>query len=469
MPPEDYDKWVDWLEEPPAPELLQEKFRPYIEVFNLNGDGPKFMQDYDQLDVKGFNMINALLIDSPGDNAIKKNTDHFIKRGRALELCPACAATALFTMQTNAPSGGQGHRVSLRGGGPLTTLVVLDPKGSGLRYDLWRNLWLNIFEKKTIRTMTGNYSKKEPADIFPWLAPTRTSEKETGRETTPLDVNPLQMYWGMPRRIRIDWKTVNSGCCGVCGLHSEKLVMRYITKNFGIDYFGAWQHPLSPHFINDKGEVIPMHPQPGGLTYRHWLGMTAEYESVKPALVARRFAKLAQNYGEQFRLHVFGYDMDNMKARCWYETTFPLYLIQDEIRETFTARVQALTLTAETAAKSLRTCIKEAWLKRPGDARGDTSFLTQAFYQHTEPFFYRAVQQLIQKIPQKTDIEILQGWHATLRRAGLQLFDYWAEQGDISESDPRRIAMAREKLFRSFNSKNIRELLHVPMKKGRNV
>jgi len=137
VPPDNYDKWVDWLEEPPAPEQIREKFKPFSEAFNLDGDGPRFMQDYDELDETGCKGINALLIDSPGDIAIKKNTDHFIKQGRAAILCSACAAAALFTLQTNAPAGGQGHRVSLRGGGPLTTLVILDPEGSGLENILW--------------------------------------------------------------------------------------------------------------------------------------------------------------------------------------------------------------------------------------------------------------------------------------------------------------------------------------------
>ncbi len=467
LPPDDYDQWVNWLEGPPPPELLQEKFSRFLQAFNLDGEGPKFMQDYDELDAGVTNSISSLLIETPGEKTIKENKDHFIKRGHVQAVCPACAATALFTLQTNAPSGGQGHRTSLRGGGPLTTLVVLDPEGSELESSLWRNVWLNILEKEAVRSMTGDFSRQNLADIFPWLAPTRTSEKTTGQETRPSDAHPLQMYWGMPRRIRLSWDSLKLGYCEVCNIRSEKLVTRYKTQNLGINYTGAWQHPLSPHFVNKDGGLIPMHAQPGGLTYRYWLGMVAENESVIPALVARRFYKLAQKYGEQFRLHVFGYDMDNMKARCWYETTFPLYLIPDAIRENFSIRVQALTESADLAAKSVRACIKEAWFKRPGDHKGDTSFLAQAFFQHTELFFYQAVQQLLQKIPEKSEVGILQEWHGVLCRTGLKLFDYWAEQGNLSEADPRRSAVARQKLANNLNNKKICELLHSSKKKGR--
>jgi CRISPR system Cascade subunit CasA len=37
----------------------------------------------------------------------------------------------------------------------------------------------------------------------------------------------------------------------------------------------------------------------------------------------------------QFRLWAFGYDMDNMKARCWYEAQMPLYEIEESLRQEF--------------------------------------------------------------------------------------------------------------------------------------
>ncbi len=461
VPPQDFDNWVDWLEEPPPPAQLKEAMNQFREVFYIDGSGPRFMQDYDELDVNDYCLISALLMDTPGENAVKKNTDHFIKRKQAPAFCIACTATALFTLQTNAPSGGQGHRVSLRGGGPLTTLVALDPEGSELEDTLWRNIWLNIFERGLVATLTGNKSRKEMAAVFPWMDHARTSEKETGRITTPTHAHPLQMYWGMPRRIQIDWQKRSAGSCAVCGIHSDHLVSRYKTKNLGVDYSGSWQHPLSPHIVKDNGEVIPVHAQPEGLTYRHWLSFSLGNDGCSPALTVRRYYNRVKEEKEQLRLHVFGYDMDNMKARCWYETTYPLYLIPASIRTDFSPRTEAMTEAAEKIAGILRKSVKEAWFKRPGDAKGDTGFLVQVFYQHTEQEFYRAVAALIRKIPYKTDIEVLQTWYKVLRRAAMQLFNYWAEQGDIGQADPRRIAAARKKMLNTVNGKKIRNLLQV--------
>ena len=414
-PPEDSNQWADWLEEPPSPERLREKFQSIAQAFELDGDGPRFMQDRHKLKGDPKPIVN-LLIDAPGAQTLKQNADHFIKRGGTDALCADCAATALFCLQTNAPSGGAGHRTSLRGGGPLTTLVALDPAGSKLKDDLWRACWLNVMEKNIISSLSGYGQHTEPEDIFPWLAPTRTSEGTTGSATTPLDTHPLQIYWGMPRRIRLDLEQFAEGNCSLCGNPSDKRINRYITQNYGINYEGAWKHPLSPYLINSDGEALPQHAQPGGLNYRHWLGLVSTMATSEPARVVREYVdgeKLLE--GEQLRLHVFGYDMDNMKARCWYETTFPLYTLEPAILETFTARTETLIQTATDAAGMLRKCIKEAWFKRPGDAKGDTAFLVEAFLNHTEADFYASLSRLKAQLDAGENGKgELQSWHLSL-------------------------------------------------------
>lgn len=120
--PADEEQWEDWLWSPPAPDTLAQRFAPLVPCFQLDGDGPRFMQDFD-VNMEGKeNPIAALLIEAPGEKTLKENADHFIKSETVKAICPACAAIALFTLQANAPSGGQGNRTSLRGGGPLTSV-----------------------------------------------------------------------------------------------------------------------------------------------------------------------------------------------------------------------------------------------------------------------------------------------------------------------------------------------------------
>lgn len=465
MTPKDEDEWGIFLEQPPQPEELKTRFIKFSHAFEIKkNSAPQFMQDYEQLDVKSPNSISDLLIDAPGGNTLKENKDHFVKRGLVETMCPACAVTALYTLQINAPAGGQGHRTSLRGGGPLSTLVVNDPENSDLPDNLWTNLWLNILDKSREKRITGNWDNTVESAIFPWLAKTKTSEKTTGVEVFPEDAHPDQMYWSMPRRIRILWDKTTSGNCHICNTYSEELVTHYETKNYGINYSGQWQHPLSPHTINKDGVILPRHAQPGGMTYCHWLGLVKEQDNLKPALAVLRQQKLiasfSQDEKEQLRIRSFGYDMDNMKARCWYETTFPLYKLQNKNGVDLSLYINLLTDAAMDVASMVRTCIKEVWFRRPGDARGDTSFLQQAFFQHTENSFYRSVERLTAD-SDRTEKEILNNWHNVLVQSAYSLFNYWSDNGDFAQSDPKRIAKAYSKLRKLLHGKKLLGKLQV--------
>jgi len=456
-------EWEDRLEQPPMVAELDQAFARYDFAFEVDGDGPRFMQDFEPF-VKGEKEISTLLIEAPGDNTLRNNADHFIKRGHVEALCPVCAVTALFTLQLNAPSGGAGHRTSLRGGGPLTTLVALDPEGSGLHDTLWHQLWLNVLPETV--SLTGNPDLTEPEYIFPWLAPTRTSEKK--QTITPEDAHPLQMYWAMPRRIRLDFEHAGEGHCDLCQ-RRDRLLHRYVTLNYGVNYTGAWRHPLSPYREQAAGTPIPEPPRSGGITYRYWLGLIyAEPDGkqrLTPAIVVREFQHL-NNMGH-FRLWAFGYDFKpgQMKPRCWYEAILPLYQVPEDIREDFALRVGQLIEAAEYVAGLLKSRTKEAWFKRPRDVRGDVDFLADAFYQHTEANFYTCLPQLIETIPEDRDREVLRAWHQTLVRAAFELFDDWAASEDLAFADPARVALARSSLRKQLHGPKLKKILSLPQSK----
>lgn len=468
MPPEDDDVWHDSYEEPPAAEELREAMVQHASAFDLFGEGHCFMQDSELVDGAP-REISTLLIEAPGGNTLRQNLDHFIKRGGAEVLCSSCAATALYCLQTNAPAGGVGHRTSLRGGGPLTTLVVADPRNdeTGLRATLWRNVWLNVLEPKLFKQSHGS-KHTQVSDIFPWMAPTRTSEARTGRETTPEDVHPLQMYWSMPRRIRLLLAESVDGHCDMCGSVSDVLCSSYLTKNYGINYAGAWRHPLSPHNIDRDGMPLPMHPQPGGLPYQHWMGLVQSSETRttrrEPARVVQTFwEERGRDVQGQFRIWAFGYDMDNMKARCWYESTIPLYHLSPERREVFEDSIGKLIFAATEIANNLRSALRKSWFRRPQDKSGDTSFVTAAFWQSTESRFYGALAAIKVELSNPGLLMDLRfDWLRYLNEASLKLFDQWALGGPIEDSDPRRIALARHELGKFNHSARLLRELGLP-------
>lgn len=458
LAPENPRQWRRRLDDPPNSKELNKAFEPIVEAFNLDGDGPRFMQDL-KLDGNDGERkpISALLIESPGKKTQEDNTDHFIKRGFTNNLCPSCAATALFTLQLNAPSGGQGHRTGLRGGGPMTTLVMAD--------SLWRTCWLNIMERSVFLSSCGNPKKDEDHDRFPWLAPTRTSDND--KSTTPNDVHPDQIFWSMPRRIRlIKTQESTEADCDLCGMAGGDAYGSYVTKNLGTNYKGPWIHPLTPYFIATDGTPSAIHPQPGGIGYRHWLGLVQTTEANngrrQPARIVEHFTRERR---KDLRLWAFGYDMENMKARCWYDSTMPLILTNEAIREAYEFYIAALVKSAQLVSRETRTQIRKALFKPGNEVKGDLLFIESRFWQETEADFFTALPLLRDALTAGREIRsILEDWHKRLVKEADDIFNDISQTGAFDAADPRRIALAWRDLHKALYGKKLREQLGLPIK-----
>lgn len=447
-------EWKQKLKTPPSTDQLKTAFMTVHHAFELGEDWPRFMQDFEKLDADEGG-IDGLLINMPGESTQKKNTDHFVKRNSVASMCASCCATALFAMQTNAPEGGRGYLTSLRGGGPLTTLVL----GDEIHNSLWHTLWLNTLVRDDFLRMCGNSDKNTDSDMFPWLGKTRT-----GIKTSPVEVHPAQMYWGMPRRIRLNLEHCIRGQCDTCGNISDSMVISYREKIQGNNYKGAWLHPLSPFFYKD-GVPSAIHAQPGGVSYRHWLGFVQEDGAAKqPARVVHEFRTNRQQTDWQFRLWAFGYDMESNKPRCWYEATIPLLYVAQNIKSEYEHIVAGMIKAAFEIAKNVRIGIKKAWFKRHGDVKGDTSFVDNTFWQNTERFFYESMHELKNALESGSDgIESRKVWHETLCREAVKIFDAHAWNGPIEDADPKRVVIALNELEKFNRSNKIKELLGLPV------
>lgn len=468
-PIDDEGDWEDLLDALPSTEVLQKWFAPASDAFVLDGDKARFMQDF-SLTEGAECAIDALLIDAAGASTIDKNTDHFVKRDTIKTVCPHCVATALFTLQTNAPAGGAGNRTGLRGGGPLTTLVVATPSRG-----LWQDLWLNVKPQRIFLQQGGDVKKTAKHFTFPWLAEI-SKIQAAGGETQPLHVHPHHLFWAMPRRIRLDFSEVQTGQCDICKRESSQLVHRYIAKPQGLNYEG-WRHPFSPYY-ETKEDWLPVHPQPGGFSYRNWLAWVLGSTQSKKQVQAATMVNYVVAEGRQksaLRLWVFGYDMDKMKPRCWYETTFPLYDLAGSdraVQKNLQALIKNLIEASEQAVFYLRQAVKHAWFG-DSDLRGDLSFIDKAFWDGTELRFYQQLKGLIEQARSDDGIDLddagfLVGlgetWLKVLRDKTLQLFDVdIVGAGSIAQQDPRRIAEAYNSLKRNLDGKSIKTILCLPV------
>lgn len=440
-PPRDANAWADWWEVPPNPTELTAAFAPLAHAFDLDGPGPRFMQDRENL-VSAAEPIERLLIEAPGDSTVKKNTDLLVRRGQAASLGRAAAAIALYTFQSWAPAGGAGNRTGLRGGGPMTTFVL-----PGAEPSLWHLLWANVPLGRT----------PDPGDlprIFPWLAPTLTSG--TGRTVTPGTSHPLQAWWGMPRRIRLDFAPCAPMVpCGLTGVPDSVQVPSWRQRPQGANY-DKWGdvHPLTPRYrVKPEAEILPLHPQPGGIGYRHWLGLVVSDEVAgplripAPAVVTWRTGRAAQAWGKgeqarhmEDRLLAAGYDMDNMKARGFVESELPLPVIVDvDARRRVDMLARQLVRAADLVAGLLRRAVRDALFGAGATVKMDWELLSavrEQLWNGTEAAFHQALADEAKR-PVDQDAAEPAKWLHRLRSLALDLFDAAAPLGADGATLPR--------------------------------
>ena len=440
----DEDEWLEIWESTLTVEWLQERLDRLPAAFDLDGDnGPAVLQDYDPaaLAEKDPLPVERLFIDSPGEQGVELNTTLFVKPGRFDALSRSIAAAAIITVQAYSPAGGAGNRTSIRGGGPLTTLV--DPRVDASSEPLWELLWFNAETREQWRKRVDLDSPEGDTLRYPWLAPTRTSEKGQ-LPVTPVDADPLQAYFGMPRRLRLVFGD-QPARCALTGLMEERPVVGVRSRNYGVNYTG-WVHPLSPYYPLASGELSAMHPQPTGFQWRDWVDFALLRPEAKrrPAKVVVAATERLRAIGvDESRLLVFGYDCDNAKARGWQQATPPFFRGDASERQWLATLAEELGAAVDAAGFALASAIVTALY---GD-RDDTPRVGDPYRQRlwaiTEPLFFSALSDARQAgLRLETVSEVRRSFYGPLRMAVLDLFDEAAPVGSMNVMGVRRIAKA---------------------------
>jgi len=458
-PADDEEAWVEGWDSPPTPEVLTTAFASITHAFDLDGAGPRFLQDVDDLPGEP-DTPETLLIEAPGENTRRKNTALLVKPGRVVRMSRPAAAVALFTLQCYAPSGGRGNLTSVRGGGPLTTLALPEIDTC----PLWHLIWANVPTGRPPGTTALPL-------VFPWLAPTRTADRFPA--TTPQQAHPLQAFWGMPRRIRLEFADNPEGLpCDLTGAVDQVVVTGWRQRPNGIKYV-AFDHPLSPRYKDAKGGGwLPVHPQPGGIGYRDWVAVAlgdAAGMRLPASCITDWFTRsqnVAKLRGHRSRLFAAGYDMDNMKARSFVESELPLPGTDRESAEALAAVARRLVTAAEIVAQALRLAVRRARFSR--ETKLDSAPLAgvyEGFWAETHDRFFQFVDDV--RCDWEATLKALApGWRAVLRAAAVRLFDDAAPLDPLAASfDPRRIVEARRQLvltlegYGSVGTKLFAELL----------
>lgn len=408
-PPRDEEDWQN--RQVPDPERLRIRLAPFAPAFNLLGDGPRFMQDLEAFEGKAddANAPDMLFIDSAGGQTARNNADLMVKRDRYPRIGLPLAAMALFTLQAHAPSGGAGNRTSMRGGGPMVTLV--EPGGG-----LWPIIWANVPDGQAAE-----------AQSLPWMRSARTSEK--GQFVFPHEEHPVQALFGTPRRLRL----IADGA-GVIGVAQ---------KPYGANYSG-WVHPLTPYYrVKPGAELLPRHPRAGPFGYRNWLGIVAGRPSGHDDTANR--ASVVELWqardGRRVDILVAGWAMDNMKPRDFVFSRAPLITLDD----TAAQRMEALVEAADKLGAALRGALGTVLAE--GEAR---EAAREDFYIRTQPQFEARLDAL-QSASHDWPV-IAKDWLADLERTAHSIFDAFALPGlaDREVNEQAKIIAAKKGLSLAF-------------------
>jgi CRISPR system Cascade subunit CasA len=426
---------------------LSDAISPFRHAFELMGDGPRFLQELGGLEGEE-KPIEALLIDSPGENGQRKNSDLLTHRNRYPRLGLPAAAMALYALQQFAPSGGAGNRTSLRGGGPMTTLVIPGTTKSG-RPTLWRTLLANVVARQA-----NAIDNDELPRALPWLSPTLLSDGSREVHEEGPDAHPLQCFFGMPRRIEL--KFGSSGRCPMTG-EEGPCIERFVQNPWGVNY-GLWRHPLTSYRRMKEGNPpFTVKPKSAQLGYPDWIAATVggqESLLAEPSLNVRearrlRNALLRGDTGSDAILLAAGWVTDNMLALSYAFSRQPFHLARDpELQQILDGEAIRFAKAADEVATRLMYFLKDALFGQKAKTSTDAGVLNEArslFYELTDNAFHAQLDRLMDSAPDD-QARLAREWVNTLAKAAYDVYSEHAPAPIDSPERARRIATAFARL-----------------------
>ena len=180
------------------------------------------------------------------------------------------------------------------------------------------------------------------------------------------------------------------------------------------------------------------------MCYQTGNGTQRPAESVSRAVNERDFS------GQEFGIRASGWDMDNMKPRCWYEAEFPVWQIPESVdREEYLITLQQWIDCADGAAQLLRQQLRKS---ADGDKVDVTWISSHAdrFWDQTNDTFFRLARQL----DDDNDEALSREWLGYVNRAAIGLYDEAVGFEMLYEhSRPGEVVKYRKELRRFLYSK----------------
>jgi CRISPR system Cascade subunit CasA len=466
--PDDVEGWHELWMNPLSPEQLREAINPWDPYFTLDApSGPRMFQDYD--------MVTGVLENDPDivparELLIDGKHEHFAVDAGTGVLCRRIAGFALQTLQTEASSGGRGHRKSLRGGSALTTLIRPGPRREGGAETLYDLVLANMRQG-------SRPSSNAAADILAWLKPIIPGKK---RVTTPEDGHVLTESFATPRRIKLIIEpNSDNRACDLTGDVDDYVVTGYVRLPDGPIYAG-FRHNLSPYYRKKAEHALAAVQGPNRrMSFEDW--SASRFRSTdgnqEPATVVTNFlmsrlANIEPPARRGARMQISGYAMDNAKVLRFHEEVMPVHVPSDTADDQALKDLSDRLVQATKAVEAILAVQVRRALYRDKDPAAKTSSSVhrsrEKLWIALDEAFHGSMAKAAQDTSEAFIDQIENQWKDDLKEAALNTFDSLVVIDDRLTQHPDRVVRARNTLLQAVSGsgpvgKKIFTILNRPM------
>lgn len=428
--PADDRAWSAWHADRPSVAELDAAFAALAPGFDLSIAMQETDLDGDPSSIEG------LLLDTEGAITRDQRVDLMRRVGLFPTMSPAMAAAALITLHSNAPEGGsapnetgrrQGYYASIRGGGPLSTLVIVGDDlwsriGPNVETDdLWSRIWPNV---ETVEQISERGKITNPLDALPWMV-------DGDGLITPDNSHPCTLYFATVRRIRLIIKSAQPGeKCSLSGEASEFIVTDMV-KSSGGRRFAGWRHPFTPYRVDAKGDMFPRRGSTERIGMRDYVGLiaTEPKRTVLPAANVSHFRLHRRHYAPNIniRLIAYGFATTQSTVDGWQHGEMPIPLGDRDAIAIVDGLARNLISGTDNAAYLLRTALARRYERQPNVAKKrspDTARASGQLWRDLEPAFFDALTVAARSDLDADDptMEARIGWAERVHKLALTIF-----------------------------------------------
>lgn len=216
---EGIEKYRDWFD-------LEHPKWPFMQVRGVKGE---------------WTSVQKLMIGMPEITSKSGSAHAFFNEPTEVHAtCPGITAIAMFNQASNSPSFGGGFKGSLRGAGPISTMIM----GKNLRDTVWKN----VLPLNKVRELIPWYDDTKDNDKPVWVDPIQNGKIQ------PYSIGILRGLFWQPVHMELV-KADKPISCDLLGVTKKDCFVGFRKKRYSFELEGIWPHPYSPSQFDKDGSA----------------------------------------------------------------------------------------------------------------------------------------------------------------------------------------------------------------------